>query len=69
MEGTPFLLKHKVEFAASLLLIFHWPDLGHMTILTAREAGKCSLWLETMCPDKTWGEERMVTGGHLAVLP
>lgn len=30
----------------SLLLMSHWPELNHMTMLTTREAGKCSLQLD-----------------------
>lgn len=43
--------------------------LSHMTTLTAREAGKSSLWLGAMCPANTWGgERRMIPGRQLSVL-
>lgn len=48
MERIPFFLKHKVEFAASLLLIFYWLDFSRMATFIARKAGKYNLWLGAM---------------------
>lgn len=45
MERTSFLLKHKVKFAASLLLIFYGLDFSRMATFIARKAGKYNLWL------------------------